>query len=111
MPKQIDDIPFNSNDVLFSSRQYEGPIPDYWTKIYFNNRKYWGSHHEHNVRSWIQKNIGGLWAIYDYDSLDTENNKSHYTRRKIKHVVIAFENPDDKLMFELMGGMNEMEDK
>ncbi len=103
----IDDIPLNSNEILFDDRRVYGPIPAYFKKVEIGEKKHWGSHDEAALTEWVQENIGGIWAVHSYDFLEkTNDKKAHYTRKRRICVVVAFENPDDKMMFELMGGMD-----
>ena len=103
----IDDIPLNSNEILFSDRRVVNPIPEYFQRLVISEKKHWGSHDETALAEWIHANIGGLWSVHSYDFLENTNEKkAHYTRKRRICVVISFENPDDKMMFELMGGMD-----
>lgn len=102
----IDDIPLNSNDILFFDRRVTTPIPEYWHRVELKEKRNWSSHDEAELTDWIHKHVGGLWAVHSYDFLDNSSeSKSHYTRKRRICIVISFENPDDKMMFELMGGM------
>lgn len=104
----IDDIPLNLNEIIFNDRKITTPIPSYWSRIEVKDKKHWSSHNEIALGNWIQKHIGGLWAVHTYDFLELNEGvlKHHYTRKRKICIVISFENPDDKMMFELMGGLD-----
>lgn len=105
MVDSVDEIGLNSNDLLFFNRRVFTPIPSYWTRLELHGRRDWNSHYEIELTEWIHKHVGGLWAVHSYEFLDnTSDKKSHYTRRRRVCVVISFEDPNDKLMFEMMGG-------
>lgn len=107
MVDSADDVGFNSNDLLYVDRRVLIPVPAYWSKLELPERRNWNSHDEMILTEWIYKHVGGLWAVHSYEFLDnSSDSKSHYTRKRRVCVVISFEDPNDKLMFEMMGGVD-----
>ena len=107
MVASVEDITFNPNDLLYFDRRRFLPVPKYWSRLYVGERRNWSSNDEVRLTEWIQSNVGGLWAVHSYEFLDgSSDSKSHYTRRRKMWVVISFEDPNDKLMFEMMGGLS-----
>lgn len=107
MVDSIDEIAFNSNDLLFFDRRVFTPVPEYWSRIELVNRRNWNSHDEISLTEWIHNHVGGLWSVHSYEFLDNSTDKkAHYTRKRQIRVVISFEDPNDKLMFQMMGGVD-----
>lgn len=107
MVDSIDEVTFNSNDLLFYDRRVFTPVPEYWSRIELTDRRNWNSHDEISLTEWIHNHVGGLWSVHSYEFLDNSTDKkSHYTRKRQIRVVISFEDPNDKLMFQMMGGVD-----
>lgn len=90
----------NRNEILYQEdRLVKGPIPNYWTRIHVPvvNNYYAVS----TVCGWVAQNLTGPWAFYTY--YKTEINKKKNPNKKY-FVCLAFEDPQDKFIFEMMGG-------
>ena len=91
----------NTNDFFYKNRCLKsGYVPDYWSKETFTDQDTYQID-ELEMCKWIVENLTGLWAVrYKISSIPRDWYGKH-------HILIAFEDPQDHLMFSIMGSFQQ----
>lgn len=89
-----DVVKFTNFDIeprkVINSRIHKGAIPSSWMRVRFQVEQ---DGNIHKINRWLEMNIEGRWSSYIVSM-----------RFNHRIVVIAFENDNDAVMFNLKGG-------